>query len=166
MPRVKQGNPRRSLRRSSHAGRSKAVSMAQCLLPRDLGNTAASEAPDLATACTVFPVPTEDGHAMHVGEAQHCGLLWERTPAPPPRLVFVPTILRNPLHPRVSPRCGRVRADACPQRGCPPKRCAGWVMRPFAWQQPQPPRQPEHTRCRTSSIMGDEIACIAASARG
>lgn len=58
--------------------------MAQCLLPRDLGNTAASEAPDLATACTVFPVPTEDGHAMHVGEAQHCGLLWERTPAPPP----------------------------------------------------------------------------------
>lgn len=96
------------------------------------------------------------------GQAQPCGLLGEPTPALTPSwslsLPQLPTVLGNPLHPCVSPRCGGVRADACPQHGCPPKCCAGWVTRPFAWQQPRPPRQPEPPRCRTSSTVGCGIA--------
>lgn len=61
MPRATPGNPPRSLRRSSHAGRSKAVSAVWCLLPRDLERVAACKAPDLAATCAMVPVPAEDG---------------------------------------------------------------------------------------------------------
>lgn len=168
MPQAKRGNPRCSLRRSSRAGRIN-VSTARCLLPRDLGSTAAFARHQTLLPPALQSLSPQRTDTQHMWEeAQHCSLLWEQTPALTPRLVFVPSSAPySPLEP-VTPLCQPSLWQGASQ--CVPSMWLSSQTLPgktaFAWQQSRPTSQPEPARCRTGSAVGCAIACIAVSARG